>query len=104
MYITIFQREVPKHVPGAIASVATELGVPSSSIPDLVTSLMTGRGPAATSIPGVTSENIGAIITALRSGYLKSFHIVWYIAVGLGVLTLICASFQAEVWKTQEFE
>ncbi|OAL27833.1 hypothetical protein AYO20_09686 [Fonsecaea nubica] len=97
MYITIFRREVPKHVPQAIARAATEAGVSSGSIPDLVTKLLTGQGPELTSIPGVNAENLVPITKALRAGYLDSFHIVWYVAVGLGVLTLICAAFQAEL-------
>lgn len=98
MYITMFQNEVGSKVPAAIIDAMGDTSLPSSSITTLIQSLLTpATGPAIDSIPGITEEIIVIARTALKQGYLNSFKVVWYVATGLGVLTLLCAVFIKDV-------
>ncbi|KAH6988298.1 fungal trichothecene efflux pump [Ilyonectria sp. MPI-CAGE-AT-0026] len=95
VYISIFENEAHKKVPAAIMAAAARYDIPQTSLPALIQGLTSRSGPPVTSVPGVTGEFLVYVTKEMRRAYLNSFHLAWYVAVGLGVFTLaICLLFK----------
>ncbi|KAK4934855.1 hypothetical protein LTR10_023974 [Elasticomyces elasticus] len=91
MYIALFQSQVPKKVPLAVATSAAQHGVPQKSIPAIAKYLITEKGTPLTEIPGITSTFLQTAVQVVRQGYIEPFKLVWFVSVAFGGLTLLCA-------------
>ncbi|KAE8315878.1 major facilitator superfamily domain-containing protein [Aspergillus transmontanensis] len=69
-------KELPKEVGTAVLS----LGLPSSSLPALISALAAQNENAVASISGVTPEIADAAVAAMKRAYLASFRNAWIIS------------------------
>jgi hypothetical protein len=66
------------------------LGLPSSSLQELISGLMTNNATVLANIPGVTPEIIDAGSDGLREAYVLGFRYVWVAAACFSAIATIC--------------
>lgn len=69
------------HIPDNVASAALAAGLPSSSVEQFVTYIMTHDNTGIDAIPGVTDRIIAAGTEALLNSYVQAFRYVWLSAI-----------------------
>lgn len=70
-------------LPERIAGAVVPLGLPTSSLPDLIHDLVAHDMESLAQVPGVTPQIIQAAVTGMSSAYLGSFRNVWITAAAL---------------------
>ncbi|RVX75917.1 hypothetical protein B0A52_00274 [Exophiala mesophila] len=91
--ISIFSSRLSTLLPERIANAVIPLGLPTSSLPDLIHALVAHDMESLADVPGATPDIIQAAVTGMNSAYLGSFRNVWITAAalsGAGALTALC--------------
>ncbi|KIX08868.1 uncharacterized protein Z518_03525 [Rhinocladiella mackenziei CBS 650.93] len=98
VFTTIFTGRAAEFVPEDVSAAAAAAGLPSSSIPALL-SILTGATPniSPTSVPGLTSEIMQVSQVALKKAYIRSFRYVWYSSIPFGVVALVAAAYTKDL-------
>ncbi|KAF5556070.1 hypothetical protein FNAPI_5861 [Fusarium napiforme] len=93
IYTSIYQDKVTKIVPSRVAAVVLPMGLPESSLPQLLGVLL-GTTPdmPISKVEGITPDMIGPAVLASREGQVASFRYVWLASIAFGVVSLICAA------------
>ena len=76
------------HLGANIAAAVLPLGLPETSLGDLITALADQDNAALAGVPGISNEIIGAAVGALKSTYSVAFRWVW---VSAGSFTIVAA-------------
>ena len=81
--ISIFSSRLSTLLPERIANAVIPLGLPTSSLPDLIHALVAHDMESLADVPGATPDIIQAAVTGMNSAYLGSFRNVWITAAAL---------------------
>ncbi|KAJ6038236.1 siderophore iron transporter [Penicillium canescens] len=81
-----------KELPAKVGAAALSLGLPSSSLPELINALATQSKDAVAAVPGVTPEIAQAAVVAMKEAYLSAFRNAWVISASFCVVLVICES------------
>lgn len=73
MFSSILDTELNKHLPGLVAPVAVQAGLPEDSVPAL---LAASRSGTIDAVPGITEDIMQAVASALQHAYTLAFRSV----------------------------
>ncbi|KAJ6076990.1 siderophore iron transporter [Penicillium canescens] len=82
-----------KELPEKVGAAALSLGLPSSSLPELINALATQSKNAVAAVPGVTPEIAQAAVVAMKEAYLSAFRNAWIISASFCAVLVICESY-----------
>ena len=88
VFVSVLTNRLTDNVPKYVAPAVTEAGLPAASLPDLFTALTTGN---FSSVPGATTEVIGAAVAANQEAYTQSFKTVYLVSLAFGGIGIIAA-------------
>ncbi|KAH7391679.1 major facilitator superfamily domain-containing protein [Cadophora sp. MPI-SDFR-AT-0126] len=88
IYGQVYRSKLKIYLPAAISNAAITAGLPPSSLPSLLTGITTGD---LASVPGATPIVLGAVQTASRNAYAKSFSYIWYVLIAWSALSAVLA-------------
>lgn len=94
MYSSILATESAKYIPQKVAPAALAAGLPSSSIPRLLSGITLGNFEG---IPGISPEIIAATGAAVKDAYATSFRTVYLCTLPFGALLILAAIFSPNV-------
>jgi hypothetical protein len=72
-------------------------GLPSTSVPALFAAITNGTTAALNSVPGINSDILTAMSTAIQDANSSSFKIVYLSTLGFGGVSIIAALFATDV-------
>jgi predicted MFS family arabinose efflux permease len=81
-----------KELPKKVGAAALSLGLPPSSLPELINALATQNKNAVAAVPGVTPEIAQAAVVAMKEAYLSAFRNAWIISASFCAVLVICES------------
>ncbi|KAB5549530.1 major facilitator superfamily domain-containing protein [Coniochaeta sp. 2T2.1] len=81
------------HLGPKVAGATLPLGLPASSLGDLIPGLLAGDPAALAAVPGVTPEILGAGGLAVRETFVIAFRNVWIAAAAFIVVALVASLF-----------
>lgn len=94
MYSTILNNRLSQTVPAAVETAALSVGIPESSVPQLVAALNDGTSLRnVTDISGLNSSTIPLIDLAFQKGSAQAYSTVFLSTLGFGGLALILCLF-----------
>ncbi|CAK7206933.1 hypothetical protein SEUCBS139899_009740 [Sporothrix eucalyptigena] len=88
IYNAILSGHLNKYLGANIATAVLPLGLPETSLDDLITALANQDNAALATVPGISDDIIGAAVGALKSTYSVAFRWVW---VAAGSFTVVAA-------------
>lgn len=89
IYVTILNNRLASRVPAAVTPAAIDAGLPSGSVPSLLTALGLGTAEAFSEVEGLTTEIENIAIDAYKNGSTAAYRTVFYASfafTGLGVI------------------
>lgn len=90
IYNAIFNHTFGANLAPKVASATLALGLPESSLGELIAALLARDSAALGQIDGVTPEIIGSAVAAVTDTYVAAFRNVWVSAACFSVVPLIC--------------
>jgi len=78
-----------RHLPATVGAAAVSAGLPTTSITEFVTNLLSKNTTGLLHVPGVTPIIIDVGVGAMKDTYANGFRNVWVSAVAFIVLALI---------------
>jgi hypothetical protein len=97
IYTTILQNKLGQNIPSELSSAAEETGLPTSSIPQLITAFTSGNTTLIESVPGITPDVIAAASTAMKDAYSASFRVVYLASIAFGAFAIFWSFFTTDV-------
>ncbi|KAK5071600.1 hypothetical protein LTR64_004621 [Lithohypha guttulata] len=93
IYNAILNATLAKHLEPKIVGATIPLGLPATSLGELIPALLTGNPAALAAVPGVTSEIVGAAGLAVAETYVLGFRYIWIAAGAFTVVALVASLF-----------
>ncbi|EED15310.1 siderophore iron transporter, putative [Talaromyces stipitatus ATCC 10500] len=84
--------ELPKKVGAAVLA----LGLPPSSLPELIRALATQSKAAVAAVPGITPEIAQAAVVAMKRAYLMAFRNAWIVSAAFCAVLVLASIFIKE--------
>jgi hypothetical protein len=84
-------------LPQEIIPAVENAGLPSSSVPDLLTALGNGTTAALQTVPGVNQRVLDALSLANKSAYSRAFKIVYLATLAFTGVGMIAAFFIVDI-------
>jgi hypothetical protein len=91
IYTTVLSSRVTTLLPRKISQAAVAVGLPSSSVAQVLSTVTAGTSLAG--IPGVSSPVAQAIDSASREAYAAAFRAVFYTSIAFGILGVVTTLF-----------
>lgn len=88
MYVSILSTELTKYLPRYVVPAAIEAGLPSSSVPALLSGISTG---SFATVPGISDAIIEAVGAPIKHAYSMAFRTVFLCTIPFGVILLVAA-------------
>jgi len=80
-----------------VSRAATPLGYPATNMTKLATAARAGTAAAYQAVPGLTPVIRVAAVRANKLAYLNGARLVFYVAVGFGIVACIAAVFTVSI-------
>lgn len=93
IYDALFNHGVSANLGSKVAAATLPLGLPPTSIGQLIGSLTSGDAAAAARVPGATRAIIQAAVLALEEAFVIAFRYVWIAAGAFALVALVGAVF-----------
>ncbi|RAL02180.1 trichothecene efflux pump [Aspergillus ibericus CBS 121593] len=97
IYIAILDARIATTLPNTISTAATNAGLPSTSLTDLLDAVSVGTTTAYDAVPGMTTTILAAVAEAVKTAYSLSFRTVFLASIAFGGLSVVTALFSAPV-------
>lgn len=88
----VFNGTLNRELPKKVGAAALSLGLPSSSLAELMTALASQSTNAVAKVPGVTPEIAQAAVAAMKRAYLDAFRGAWIVSAAFCAVLVICES------------
>jgi hypothetical protein len=86
---SILNSGISKYLAADIAAAVLPLGLPPTSLKQLIGALASNDQKALMTIPGVNPQIIGAGVHGLQEAYVKSFRGIWITAAALSAVATV---------------
>ncbi|KAJ4346641.1 uncharacterized protein N0V89_010572 [Didymosphaeria variabile] len=90
-FTAVYTNKVPGYLASIVPSAVTSAGLPSDSVPELMTAIGAGTQAALLNVTDMSPEILRATNVAVSTAYSKSYAYVYYFAVALGGLAIIAS-------------
>ncbi|KAI0116640.1 fungal trichothecene efflux pump [Hypoxylon sp. NC0597] len=95
IFTAVFTAEIANKLPEKLTSIVvpavTSAGLPSSSIPDLLSAVTAGTTDALRAVPGMTDEILAIASAKIAESYAAAYTYPFYTGLALGIVSIIAA-------------
>ena len=91
---------VGRYLPAYVAKAATATGLPVSSVPAVIASLVDGDALSLSQVPGINPQIIAQAMEAFKQAYADSLRVIFIIAVPFGVVACVACCFLGDLKDT----
>lgn len=99
IYVAILDRRLAVTIPHDVAEAAVSAGLPSGSVPDVLTAITNGTAAAMSAVPGINGAIEAAVTNGLKTAYAASFSTVYLASIGFGGIAIIASLFTKDIDK-----
>ena len=93
VYQSIYEATLTPNLMSKVSNATLPLGLPSSSLPSLLTDLASAQTTAIPSIPGITPTILAAAMTAAKLAFTLAYRYVWVSAGCFSAVALVASTF-----------
>ena len=97
IFSNILNAEYAKALPNYVSRAAAPLGFPAANMTKLATAAKAGTAAAYKAVPGLTPVLQVAAVRANKLAYLKGAQLVFFVAVGFGIVACIASLFTVSI-------
>ncbi|OQU99102.1 hypothetical protein CLAIMM_04789 [Cladophialophora immunda] len=97
MFYSILRSRVSANLPPRVTDAVLALGLPESSLPEVLQGVASFNQTMINEAPGVTPAIAEAAVYAGKLAYAASFRVIYYVGLGLGVVSIVAAYFTNDV-------
>ncbi|OAL34592.1 hypothetical protein AYO20_06222 [Fonsecaea nubica] len=97
MFYSILRSRVSANLPPRVTDAVLALGLPESSLPGVLQGVASFNQTMINEAPGATPAIAEAAVYAGKLAYAASFRVIYYVGLGLGVVSIVAAYFTNDV-------